>query len=238
MGPWLLTFDESLIAIAEIGRQEMEWGDGLATHVKQFLEYLVAFQPAELEDREDSELVEGLIRYTVRKEDEGLELEEYVDLIAPRFEMEEAPRDVVMEIFLKHPMKETLQEALHDNRGGEAAKITQNILGSEYHLNKVIEQKETKEKLKKAQETANEYREKYEREKKARQALQNQSITIRAEATAAAEAETVDLGTEANELIDLIDARIDGRFEEHGIPEPPTEETPPEQLRDCLQTLT
>lgn len=233
LGPWFLTFDNLIFAVGEFykntGRQNM----GLVIQPRRWLNYLLTFSKTEFKESDRNDVAKAIILFTART-DSKITLKDYSGLIAAKFGLETEDRDIILEIFIKSPLIAELQRALVSDSGGDADRITQNIIENERFIESVLSEREVKKDNERLKEKIKDLSSKFKEAESAKKALErslSQRISIEVVTTS-----DINIETKINGLISQLDAELPGGLTENGIPEPPKVVSKISKLKEWLTT--
>lgn len=213
MGPWFLTFD-NLVSTLDAMYPRRSGDFGFVFQPRTLLNYLLVYSKMEFEKEDQEAVAEAIIRFTARTPDPKLTTDEYARLVTYKVGLGEADVEVMKAIFLASPLLEELKNALELEHGGEADRVVRRIITDTPAINAIIEESETREKLKRVAKTLHEKdkdlretREELVKERAAREALertakQNISITTNVVTTI-----DVNIQNQVDILISLLDTQ-------------------------------
>ena len=146
IGPWFLSFD-SLVLSLDQGltnkRKKME----LVIHPKTLMNYLLAFSKIEYNKDDELEVAEAIISFTRKKSEKNISIKEYSTLITNKMGLEGADSKIVESVLFASPIRESLELALEQDHGGRADEITASIITDSEFVDKVLQSREDKEKI-------------------------------------------------------------------------------------------
>jgi hypothetical protein len=195
----------------------------------------MTFAKTEFKEEDRKSVAEAIILFTARTEDPKMDLKSYSYLIAPKLELGIDDEDLLLEIFIKSPLRAELERALERDNGGDAERLVQRIITSEEFIKDIIEQRQTTKELEHARKTITELQSKYREADAARKSLERSAghkVTIEVVTTV-----ELNLQTKINALIAQLESELPEGFEKHGLPEPPKVVTRIGKLKNWLEKL-
>jgi hypothetical protein len=237
IGPWFLTFDNLVFRLGEFQTQIDKQKLNLAIQPRTWLNYLLIFSKLDFEKEDQDEIAEALLIFTTHEHETRITLEDYAKLIAEKFNLNREEAQLIKEIFLKTPLNAELTRALEAGRGGDADRVTQNIIDNKEFIDSVLDKRRTKEDLQRVASTLRETVIQLREEKAAREALERISgynILIKTDIRTTVE---VNIETQINGLVSLLKAQLPEGFERYNLPEPPKGETRLTKIKGWLTDL-
>lgn len=239
-GPeWFLTFDNLLSSLdAARNRTVVLQGKGLVMQPRTVLNYMLVFSKVELTTPLKEETSEAIISYTIRAPRMALTVKEYGRLVTAKMGLQENDAQVIQDILLKSPLKDELAKALHNDQGTEAEAIAYRIVTDTPFTDKIIKERETRERLEESQERLKKVaaelvatRTDLERESAARKALER--VLLRPISVNISAQLSVDVRNDLELLVALMDQQ--GAFKEGNLPRPDL--TTKEKVIGWLRTI-
>ena len=194
---------------------------------------MLTFSKTEFKESDRNDVAKAIILFTART-DSKITLKDYSGLIAAKFGLETEDRDIILEIFIKSPLIAELQRALVSDSGGDADRITQNIIENERFIESVLSEREVKKDNERLKEKIKDLSSKFKEAESAKKALErslSQRISIEVVTTS-----DINIETKINGLISQLDAELPGGLTENGIPEPPKVVSKISKLKEWLTT--
>jgi hypothetical protein len=232
-GPWFLTFDNLIFAVGEFYKNTGKQDIGLVIQPRRWLNYLLTFSRTEFKDSDRNDVAKAIILFTART-DSKITLKDYSNLITSKLGLENEDRDIILEIFLKSPLIAELQRALLLDSGGDADRITQNIIENDKFIESVLNERQVKKDNERLKETIKNLNVRFREADSAKKALErslSQRISIEIVTTS-----EINIQTKINGLISQLDAELPDGFEKNGIPEPPKVVSRVSKLKEWLTT--
>jgi predicted nucleic acid-binding protein len=235
IGPWFLTFDNSVFAVSEFYHHLDKQHFGLAIQPRRFLNYLITFAKTEFSESDRNEVAKAILLHTARTESPKLELADYTRLIAPKIGFESESTELLMELFLKSPLRLELERAIEQDHGGDAERIVQKIITDEKFVKDIIDHSQKTKDLVQARQTITKLQSKLRESETARRDLQRiaeQRINIEVVTTV-----ELNLQAKINGLISQLESELPNGFRAYGLPEPPKVVTRIGKLKSWLTEL-
>jgi len=171
-GPWFLTFDNLSSAIDSLYAKKHGTEFGLVIHPRTLLNYFVVFTGAEYDEAEKEKIAEVILRYTIDYGEE-IDIEAFARLFVNKVEgLTEKDSELIRELFVKSPLRNELEQALEENRGDIAEEIAIKIITNENIVNKIIQERENRERIKELARKVKVLTDELKKEKAAREALE------------------------------------------------------------------
>ncbi|MBV0903913.1 hypothetical protein [Haloarcula salina] len=155
-GPFLLSFHHTLTEIGNNIVKSEEYEDMLGDHPiaiqpRSWLNYVMAFTPAEIATDEDKKkTVRSIIKLSAKFE-EDINIDEYMHTLAPKVGVEKSNEEHLKRILVNHPtLSEDFEDAVSDNQGNQAERVAREILTDKEYLEQVEEEREYQETIKRA----------------------------------------------------------------------------------------
>jgi hypothetical protein len=217
-----------------MGKGEL-WSRGVALHPQDWLDYLVAFTPVEFTN-EDKESVAEAVIGTATKFDDHIDLEDYVDIISIRSDLDGKSKSYLEDMVYGSPLEKKLTNAIERGDYEELENQGKKLLSE---LNEQLKKKvEMDEQLKHASSVAQE-------EKQRRKQLEsiiddisgvevNNTQTVSQEVDVTVNQKTINQLEYLEE--ELRDA-VDGPLSETEVPNPPEDYSDPDAVIDWLENL-
>jgi len=237
IGPWFLTFDNLVFRLGEFHTQIDEQKLNLAIQPRTWLNYLLIFSKLDFEKGDQDAIAEALLIFTTHEHETRITLDDYAKLIAEKFNLTREDAKLIKEIFLKSPLNAELTRALELGHGGDADRVTQDIINNKDFIDSVLNQRKTKEDLKRVASTLKETVMQLREERAAREALERISgynICIKTDVRTTVE---VNLETQINGLVSLLKAQLPEGFEKYNLPEPPKGDAKLTKIKGWLTDL-
>ena len=206
---------------------------GLVIQPRRWLNYFATFSKTEFRESDRNDVAKAIILFTART-DSKITLKDYSGLIATKLGLENEDRDIILEIFLKSPLIAELQRALFSDSGGDADRITQNIIENDKFIESVLSEREVKKDNGETKRNDKRFKLKNIEADSAKKALErslSQRISIEIVTTS-----EINVQTRINGLIAQLDTELPGGFEKNGIPEPPKVVSNISKLKEWLTT--
>lgn len=159
-GPFVLSFHQKLAQIGNELADEDDFhritgGKPLALQPRSFLNYLMAFTPAEVDPEDKGEIAESVIRIAADF-DKQVDMDEYVHVLAPKVGVEKESEEQLKRLLLNHPsLSEELKDAVQDNEGHKAERLSREILSDNKYIEAIEEEREFEERIKSASSMVN-----------------------------------------------------------------------------------
>ena len=131
-GPWFLTFDNLLLAVDALYQKEHDSEFGLILHPRVVLNYFMSFSGANFDENEKEKIALAVLKYTINFGDR-VDLEKFARMLVNKIDIGGlADTDeyikLIVELFVKSPLRYELEQALEENRGDKAEEIAEKIL--------------------------------------------------------------------------------------------------------------
>jgi len=241
LGPFGVTNNTKLLPINNIGIEE-KWDHGILIHPQGWLNYLIAFTPAEFTEDDESEIAKAVLS-TASDFEEGLELEDYVNILVSKSNVSEENAPYLEEIILETPLSEELEKAAKQGDGRSVEELGYEIISG---LDEYIErERETREQLKKASERVKEEEEAKKEERARRKQLEEtiketQGLEVTNNNTIVNEIDievTQETQAKIDSLIQDLRSNVDGDLSESEIPKPPEDKSDAKSVRQWLEEV-
>lgn len=144
-GPFFLTFDNVVAAASEALRNQFGWDVGPAIQPRSWLNYLLAFTPAQIDASRRREVAKALIGLASWPTRGPLTVQEYAKLVAPKVGLKDTDADVLVAAFTKSPLLPELEKALEAGEGSRADHVTEQIIGDRPYIETIAGSKRQKE---------------------------------------------------------------------------------------------
>lgn len=253
-GPFTLTRHGEVAKVNNIGRGEF-WDEPVALHPRSWLNYLIAFTPAEISDEDRQDIAFALLRGAASSDDH-LSIREYARLLVPKTGLEDGDEELLAEYLIEHPLSEELEKALEERRGDKAEDIVRESLDDRQFIEEFREERKMQQKLKNASSAVEERDSRIEElERK----LQNQEefnnylrslvdqngdtvVNVTAEANSNSEASAeararAEVVQEVDLFINLVESSLSEGIEESELPDPPEDTSNLEEVQSWLEYL-
>jgi hypothetical protein len=235
IGPWFLTFDNLLSMLSEFYSGIDKQKFGLAVQPRTWLNYLLIYSKVEFKDEDYDSIAEAILLYTVKIQDSEVTLEDYSRLIAEKLNLgADDDINILMELFLKSPLKSELERAIESREGGNADRIALKIITDVPFIDRVFAQSQLRKDNVRLIERIKELDLQYCQERAAREALERsagQRFYIKADIKTTLD---ISIETQINGLFLQLNTMLPGGFQKYGLPEPPRGETKKENIKTWL----
>ncbi|MBP2030535.1 putative nucleic acid-binding protein [Methanohalophilus levihalophilus] len=111
LGPWFLTYDNLLLAVNSMRFQDQD-EFGYAIHPRTLLNYFLAYSTIDFTDEDKEEVALALLRYSTRKKQIHLTVDEYSELVSEKLGLDLTNAEVLKQIFMQSPLLEELKKSL------------------------------------------------------------------------------------------------------------------------------
>lgn len=150
-GPFVLSFHNQLTQIGEgftenPKTKQITGGEPLALQPRSWLNYIISFTPAELDSQELDDLSMTVLR-TAADFEEEIGMDEYVHTLAPKVGLEKEDEESLKSLLVRHPLYDELEDALENDEGHRAEKVSRKILTDDEYIETVREEREFKDRI-------------------------------------------------------------------------------------------
>lgn len=248
--PIFLTIDNLVSQMNEMGNPEF-WEDHMIVQPREWLNYMLTYTTASYDEDQDEEEIQigKSILKTAVSFDQNIEInniDEFVDLMAPKMGLSDSNEDGLKQYLQTIGFDEEIERSLKEKEGGKAENKLQEAT-SESALDLFGEISEKDDKLKKASQQANEYKEKWQREKQRRKQAEKDNssisevdVTVNTSAIAESHSQSEADATvkKVNDFIDVLDSNLDQGIEGSDAPQPQDEFNSPQEIRNWLNDVS
>lgn len=270
-GPFILSFhndftDAGNKLVEKDGLQGIIGNHVLAMQARNWLNYLLSFSSIEF-DEEDRKEVSLAILQGATNFEEALSIKDYSRLLVPKLELEAEDEEYLANYLRGHPLHEELQDALNENKGHKAEKISRQMIKDEEYKKTIQNERKFHERIQHAssrvEELESEVENKDERVEELEQRVEEleddkgdtfiiQGGTAIADSNAEAEAKAeakIEFEEKYESLVEKFEEKIsddigeitDGLpddFDESAIENPPKGDSNIEDKKEWLQTIS
>ncbi|WP_165074430.1 hypothetical protein [Methanogenium sp. MK-MG] len=113
IGPLFLTYDNRLAKINEILNESDKFG--VIIQPRSVLNYILAFSPLKIDEKNQEKVGSALLRYTARLQHSQLTLDEYLKLFSVRTGLESKNIEVLKRVIVETPLIDEINKALREN---------------------------------------------------------------------------------------------------------------------------
>jgi len=177
-GPFILSFHNNFtdagnkLAQKE-GLQGIIGNHVLAMQARNWLNYLLSFSSINF-DEEDRKEVSLAILQGATNFDDSMTIREYSRLLVPKLELETEDEEYLAEYLSGHPLHEELQEALNDNKGDRAERVSREIIKDAEYRKTIQEKRQFHDRVQRASSRVEELEEESERKEERIEKLEQQ----------------------------------------------------------------
>lgn len=241
VGPFSVSNNDSLLGINSMGKEEL-WKKGIVLHPQDWLDYLVAFSPAEFTKDKKEEVARAVIS-TATKFDDELELDDYLDIMAIRGEYSDKNKEFLKEVVHETNIINKLEDSI---KRGDYEKLERQGQELMEEVNELLKENVSKDKK------MSRVRQKYEEEREEKEKLKNkkeeleeiiedingvevsniQNVSQEVELTVQQEVQN-----QINSLEDQLEMALDEPLQESGGPSPPEDYSDHAQVVDYLEGI-
>ena len=249
LGPYVLSFDNLITAVSEIDADKY-WAERIAIQPRNWLNYLLAFTPAELSSNERKEASLALLEIATSFEG-TLSIEEYTRLLVPKVGLNSGDESVLPEYLVNHPKRRKLERALENDHGIETERVVIQMLGDEDRIKRFSKERKMETKLKKASSNYQQAQQRYMNERERRKALEESmaynsfsgdqtiNITVSSQSNSTVDIESINqFNSQLNSFIQLLDDTLIDGIDGSPIPNPPEDESNIEKVSGWLRDLS
>lgn len=270
-GPFILSFHNNFTdagnKLAEKeGLQGIIGEHILAMQARAWLNYLLSFSSVDF-DEEDREEVSLAILQGATNFEDSMTIRDYSRLLVPKLDLEAEDEEYLSEYLRGHPLHEELQEALDDNKGSQAERISREIITDEEYRETIQEKRHFHDRIQRASSKVEELEKESEQKDKRIEELENRIENLEgdsgdtynimggtaiaqsdAEAEAQAEAR-IEFNQQYSKFakefeaalpddLSELERRLPDQFDASSVQNPPSEESTVEQKKEWLQTIS
>lgn len=256
-GPFVLSRHNEVNKVSRMG-EDLFWEEAIALHPQTWLNYLIAFSPAEISSDDYDDIAVALLRGAANTSEE-ISIDKYSDLLVPKTGLEPGDQELLTDYLKQHPLSEDIKDAIKYGRADIAEGLTKEALEGDDYSGKFEKEKELKEQKEKLEARIDEVTDRVRNQHDRLEELQNElekerekkeialevakkqgNIELDIDAKANAEAYVVNeqqLVQEIDGFIEVLDASLPTGIDESELPNPPSDTSNLDQVREWLKKL-
>jgi len=231
-GPWFLTFD-SMLNITNAAYNARSGDFGFTILPRTLLNYFLIYSRISFDEKDEEEMAEAIIKFTIRTPDPKLTVDEYSRLVTYKSGLDQPDIEIVKEILFASPLREELKNALEKDRGDLADDVAYRILSDTHFVESIIVERETREKLRNVAEKLRKTEKDLGEERAAREALERSGLAVSVTTQVNTNID-LNIQTQVSRLIQLLEA--EDAFKDNLL-EKPSDILTKEKMKNWLKNI-